>query len=96
MDYLPFQLPQDIIDKCHADPTTKKPENDSPRMDTMLSLSKWQWDITKTTKASKKVNHMFKSLLVFLTIIALTQNAYALTEESLCKLSSYIKILKYK
>ena len=51
---------------------------------------------SKTTKASKKVNHMFKSLLVFLTIIALTQNAYALTEESLCKLSSYIKILKYK
>ncbi|WP_181814462.1 hypothetical protein [Moraxella lacunata] len=45
MDYQSFQLPQDIIDKWRANPTTKKPENDSPRMDTMLSLSKWQWDI---------------------------------------------------
>ncbi|OPH37901.1 hypothetical protein B5J93_07385 [Moraxella equi] len=54
MDYQSFQLPQDIIDKCHADPTTKKPENDSPRMNTMLSLSKWQWGIIQNDKSIQR------------------------------------------
>ncbi|OOR87843.1 hypothetical protein LP123_02355 [Moraxella bovis] len=51
---------------------------------------------SKTTKASKEVNYMFKSLILLLVILLSIQNAYALTEESLCKLSSYIKMLKYK
>lgn len=41
MDYQSFQLPQDVIDKWRANPTTKKPDNNNPRMNTMFALFKW-------------------------------------------------------